>query len=149
LAGNLSNKIPARRVGGVRAGDPGNQGVQIVIVLIPLPGGAVRRTLRYQPGIVLAGILQRVLIGELQVEHSRLAVEDLVRDHRAKPCMASIPLHSEAVEMAYGLFTSFGFQRPLRNHHCRRAAGLRCQRNRDFRDFFQSLSAIFRLRHKR
>jgi hypothetical protein len=92
-----------------------------------------------QPGVVAAGIIERLVVREIEVLNNGLAVDDLAGRHCAALFMTRGLLDAEIVRIAGGLCAPLRFQRPLRNQQLRRAAGLRFQAHRDPSDFCESL----------
>ena len=106
------------------------------------PRAVVRTALRDEPRIVLAGVGQRRVIGELQIHHLRDAVDHLARRDRAAHLVARGLLDAKVVRVTRRLRAPLGLDCPLRNQQLRRAPGLRFERNGNARDFLEPRVAV-------
>ena len=69
----------------IRAGDRRYQSMQLMIALIAFPRRVVWHAVGDQPCVVLAGILQRLVVGEFEVLDDGFAVDDVTRRDGTAP----------------------------------------------------------------
>jgi len=130
-------------IGGVEMGHRRDQGLEIVILLVPRPGRVVGCAAGDQPREIPAGVFEGVVVGEFEVFDDRLAVDDLVCGYRTALRVAVGFLDAEVVRVADRLCAPGRFNGPLGNHQLGWAAGFSFQLDANARDFLQPLIDVF------
>src|SRR5579885_1776248 len=116
LADDGADQMHVIRVGGIDAADCRNEGIQIAIALILLPGCTVRRPPGNQPSIATSGVRERVVVGEFEILDDGLAVYHLARRDCAALRVAISLLDTEIIRVADRLCSPCRFDGPLSDH---------------------------------